>query len=379
MPYYLFVDRDGTLLEEPPDTQQIDSYERFRLLAGVLSTLRWAVQMGYRLVMITNQDGLGTPAFPEERFWGPQRLLLDICESEGIRWTGIHIDRSRSDQPSPYRKPSPLLLLPYLEGSIDRQRSFVIGDRYTDMRLAERIGVRGLWLENPLHPLPQGWPASTDTYQRVANWAEIQRLLQERFFFTELHRTTTETQVHLQLAVYGQGEAQVCTGIGFLDHMFTLLAHHAGWTLTLQAQGDLEVDLHHTLEDVGIALGQALARLLEDKRGLARYGQSGVPPICRALPMDEALALVAVDLSGRGGLRWEVALSEAVGGASPTLWRHFFETLAREGRFTLHLWAQGLDSHHLLEAVFKGLGRALRQAFQRDYSQPKIPSTKGSL
>lgn len=379
MPYYLFVDRDGTLLEEPPDTQQIDSYERFRLLPGVLSTLRWAMQMGYRLVMITNQDGLGTPAFPEERFWGPQKLLLDICESEGIRWTGIHIDRSRSDHPSPYRKPSALLLLPYLEGPIDRQRSFVIGDRYTDMLLAERIRVRGLWLENALHPLLEGWPPSTETYQRVANWAQIQRLLAEQFFFTQLRRTTAETQVHLRLAVYGQGKAQVHTGIGFLDHMITLLAHHAGWTLDLEAWGDLEVDSHHTLEDVGLVLGQALYRLLEDKRGLARYGQSGVPPACRALPMDEALALVAVDLSGRGGLRWEVALSEAVGGASPALWRHFFETLAREARFTLHLWAQGLDGHHLLEAIFKGLGRALRQAFERDYNQWSVPSSKGSL
>ncbi len=379
MPYYLFIDRDGTLLEEPPDTQQIDRFERFRLLPGVLSTLRWAVQMGYRLVMITNQDGLGTPAFPEERFWGPQRLLLDLCQAEGIRWTGIHIDRSRSEAPSPYRKPSPLLLLPYLEGPIDRQRSFVIGDRYTDMLLAQRMGLRGLWLENPLHPLPVGWPAATATYQRVANWPEIQRLLAEAFFSVALSRSTTETEVHLQLAVYGQGRAQVHTGIAFLDHMITLLAHHAGWTLTLEARGDLEVDAHHTLEDVGLVLGQALHRLLEDKRGLARYGQAGVPTACRALPMDEALALVAVDLSGRGGLRWEVALSEAVGGVSPPLWRHFFETLAREGRFTLHLWAQGLEGHHLVEALFKGLGRALRQAFERNYTHWEVPSTKGAL
>ncbi len=374
---YLFIDRDGTLLYEPPDTQQIDSYEKFRLLPGVLSTLRWACQMGYRLVLISNQDGLGTPAFPEEAFRGPHELFLDLCASEGITWCGIHIDRSPAAQPSFFRKPSPLLLLPYLQSGIDREASFVIGDRATDMELALRLGLRGLWLWNPLHGYPKDYPHA----QRVRSWAEIQRLLEAALFETHLSRSTRETRIALHLTLYGRGQVAIRTGIGFLDHMLELLAYHAGWDLSLQAEGDLQVDAHHTTEDVAITLGQALLRLSHDKRGLARYGQAyaGEGPVWRALPMDEALALVAVDLSGRGGSTWQVTLPDGIGGLPASLWAHFFDTLAREARLTLHLWARGQDGHHTLEALFKGTGRALREAFRRSYDQLTIPSTKGQL
>lgn len=368
---YLFIDRDGTLIEEPPDTQQVDSCERLRLLPRVISVLRLAQQTGgYRLVMITNQDGLGTETFPEADFWAVQRLLTDIFAAEGIRWYGLHIDRSRASAPSFYRKPSPLFLLPYLR-DMDRQRSFVIGDRATDMLLAARLGIRGLWLENPLHPRTEAIPGAIPVRDWQAIWTEILRAL----FSVELRRETKETRIALSLTLYGTGQVSVQTGIGFFDHMLTLLAFHAGWDMTLHAEGDLHVDTHHTIEDVGIVLGQALRQLISEKRGLHRYGQF----VQRALPMDEALGIIGVDLSGRGMATWQGTLLEAPGGIPPSLWKHFFETMAREGGITLHIHLQGEDAHHIIEAAFKGVGRSLREALQRSVGSADIPSTKGVL
>ncbi|MCS7153494.1 MAG: imidazoleglycerol-phosphate dehydratase HisB [Bacteroidia bacterium] len=371
---YLFIDRDGTLIEEPPDTQQVDSCERLRLLPYVISTLRWAQKVGgYRLVMITNQDGLGTPSFPEKNFWSVQNLLIDIFSSEGVSWYAIHIDRSKESAPSPYRKPSPLFLLPYIESGIDRERSFVIGDRRTDMLLAQRIGLRGLWLPNPLHQRDPSLPNAV----LVKDWRDIQFFLRSRLFFIEVERQTKETHIHLQMTLYGSGAVEVQTGIGFFDHMLTLLAFHAGWDFRLRAVGDLHVDVHHTIEDVAIVIGEALRRLLSDKRGLHRYGQAIQEQLL--LPMDEALAFVAVDLSGRGLIKWNASFSEAPGNISPTLWRHFFETLAREAGITLHIWVRGKEAHHMIEAVFKGVGRALKAALQREEEDLILPSTKGAL
>lgn len=373
MQRYLFIDRDGTLIEEPSDTQQVDSCEKLRLLPQVLSVLRWAQTVGgFRLVMVTNQDGLGTETFPEAHFWVVQRLLIDICASEGIYWYGLHIDKSRASAPSPYRKPSPLMLLPYLH-DMDKSRSFVIGDRASDMRLAERLGVQGLWLPNPLHPQTEEFPSAI----RVSDWRAIQHVLQKALFSHTLHRQTKETDIQLTLSLYGTGAGSIQTGLGFFDHMLTLLAFHAGWDLSLQAAGDLHVDAHHTVEDVAIVLGQTLRQLTTDKRGLQRYGQA--TPSLRALPMDEALALVATDWSGRGVLVWHVELSEAPGGISPTLWKHFFETLSREAGISLHIQARGEDAHHTIEAIFKGVGRSLREALRRDWQDEGIPSTKGML
>lgn len=373
---YLFIDRDGTLIEEPADTEQIDSYERFRLKPYVISALKLAQRLGYRLVMVTNQDGLGTPAFPEEAFWGPQRLLMHIFESEGISWAGIHIDRSPASAPSPYRKPSPLMILPYLQGA-DRRRSLVIGDRPTDVEMACRAGLRAIYFPNPRQK-PLTPPLEAIAYQ-ARDWREVMRLLPRIAFSTGYERQTRETQIALQLTLYGTGQVTIQTGIGFFDHMLTLLAYHAGWDLSLTARGDLEVDAHHTIEDVAIALGEALRRLLTDAVGLSRYGQWRLEATRRYLPMDEALALVVVDYSGRGHCEWQVALPEGPGNISPALWKHFFQTLAVRAGMTLHLWAAGEEAHHIIEAVFKGLGRALREALHRDWSDTALPSTKGLL
>ena len=373
---YLFIDRDGTLIEEPADTEQIDSYERLRLKAHVISALKLAQRLGFRLVMVTNQDGLGSPAFPEAHFWGPHRLLLHILESEGISWEGIHIDRSPASAPSPFRKPSPLMILPYLQNA-DKTRSLVIGDRVTDVEMAYRAGLRAIYLPNPRQgPLP---PHLEPVAFRAKEWTEIMALLPRMVFSTRYERQTRETRVSLHLTLYGTGNGKIQTGIGFLDHMLTLLAYHAGWDLELMAEGDLEVDAHHTVEDVAIALGEALRGLLADVGGLQRYGQWRLEGTRRYLPMDEALALVVVDFSGRGHCEWQVQISEGPGGISPPLWKHFFQTFATRAGLTLHLWAAGEEPHHLIEALFKGLGRALREALHRDWNQTTIPSTKGLL
>ncbi len=374
---YLFIDRDGTLIEEPSDTYQVDSYERLRLRSHVMTTLKLAQRLGFQLVMVTNQDGLGTQSFPEESFWGPQRLLMRLFESEGIFWTGVHIDRSPASNPSPYRKPSPLMILPYLHGA-DKRRSLVIGDRLTDLDMAYRAGLRAIWLRNPLHEfilpshlVPLTWQAQ--------GWPDIARLLPRIAFSASYQRSTQETQIALVLALYGEGNAQVATSIGFLDHMLTLLAYHAGWDMDLAVQGDLHVDTHHTVEDVAIALGEALRMLLSDKGGLYRYGQFRFEGTKRYLPMDEALALVVVDYSGRGHCEWQVSLRDSIAGIPPALWKHFFQTLAQRTGLTLHLWAAGEDTHHIVEALFKGLGRALREALSRDWLSTITPSTKGLL
>lgn len=371
---YLFIDRDGTLIEEPPDTQQVDRCSRLRLLPGVLSVLRWAQEVGgYRLVMITNQDGLGTSTFPETHFWEVQRLLMEIFASEGIKWYGLHIDRSRSDSPSFFRKPSPLFLLPYIRSGIDADRSFVIGDRVTDMHLAERLGLRGLWMKNPLHPRISDGLSATP----VESWQDVYAHLRRALFSTRVVRQTRETAITLDLSLYGEGRTCIQTGLGFLDHMIELLAFHAGWDIELRAKGDLHVDAHHTVEDVAIVIGRALRELLNDKRGLYRYGQWSL--VERLLPMDESAAFIAIDLSGRGVAVWEATFADSPGGISPSLWKHFFETLAREGTFTLHLYLRGEDAHHMIEAAFKGTGRALREALQRSLFSNTLPSTKGIL
>ena len=373
---YLFIDRDGTLIEEPADTEQIDSYERFRLRPYVLSALKLAQRLGFRLVMVTNQDGLGTSAFPEPAFWGPQRLLMHIFESEGISWEGIHIDRSPASAPSFFRKPSPLMILPYLRQA-DKSRSLVIGDRPTDVEMAYRAGIRAIYFPNPRQkPLPAHLEAIACQAQ---NWQEVIQLLPQIAFSTHYERRTRETDISLRLTLYGTGQITIQTGIGFFDHMLTLLAYHAGWDLFLTAKGDLEVDAHHTIEDVAISLGEALRALLSDAVGLNRYGQWRLEASRRYLPMDEALALVVVDYSGRGHCEWQVALSESPGNISPALWKHFFHTLASRAGLTLHLWAAGEEGHHIIEAVFKGLGRALREALHRDWVQTTLPSTKGLL
>ena len=353
-PRIVFVDRDGTLIEEPPD-EQIDSYAKFRLVPGAIAALRRLVDAGYELVMVSNQDGLGTPSFPEADFMGPQQLLLDILAGEGIRFREILLDRSRPEDRAATRKPAVGLVRHYLEAcGLDRERSAVVGDRETDLEFARNIGVRGLRL-------------GAD-----GDWAAIARALVERARTARVVRETRETRLAVRIDLDSAERPRIATGIGFLDHMIEQLAVHGRFALDLRCDGDLDVDEHHTVEDSALGLGQALREALGDRRGIGRYGF--------VLPMDESLAHAAIDLSGRAFFVFDGAFPRDRVGALPTeLVPHFFRSLCDALGATLHLDVRGENTHHMVEACFKVVGRALRQALSRDSRATGVPSSKGVL
>jgi imidazoleglycerol-phosphate dehydratase/histidinol-phosphatase len=348
----LFVDRDGTLIEEPAD-QQIDRYEKFRLLPGVIVALRRLVGAGYELVMVTNQDGLGTAAFPEETFIGPQRLLLEILAGEGIVFREVLVDRSLPSENAPTRKPALGLVQHWLgAGMLDRARSAVIGDRESDLEFARNIGVRGLRID-----AGRGWATIASTLLDAPRRARVER-------------ATRETRIEVEVDLDDTARWRIETGLGFLDHMIEQLGVHGRFALRLACRGDLHVDEHHTVEDCALALGQALREALGDRRGIGRYGFT--------LPMDEALASAALDLSGRPFFVFEGTFPrERVGALPSELVPHFFRSLADALGANLHLSVRGDNTHHMIEACFKVVGRALRQAIVRDGDG--VPSSKGVL
>jgi imidazoleglycerol-phosphate dehydratase/histidinol-phosphatase len=348
----LFVDRDGTLIEEPAD-QQIDAYEKFRLVPGAIAALRRCVEAGYELVMVSNQDGLGTASFPEETFSGPQQLLLDILAGEGVRFREILIDRSLPAENAPTRKPGTGLVRHWLaSGTLDRARSAVIGDRETDLEFARNLGLRGFRL-------------GTD-----CTWPDVAHALLAAPRRAQVARATRETRIEVEVDLDRATRPQVATGLGFLDHMIEQLGVHGGFALALRCAGDLHVDEHHTVEDSALALGQALREALGDRRGIGRYGF--------LLPMDESLAQVALDLSGRAHFSFDGRFPREQVGALPTeLVPHFFRSLADALGATLHLSVRGDNAHHMVEACFKAVGRSLRDALRRDGDA--VPSSKGTL
>ena len=332
----LFIDRDGTILVEPAD-EQIDSLEKFAFVPGAISGLKALTGLGYELVLVSNQDGLGTPSFPEETFWPCQNLMLKTLKGEGIEFDNILIDRTFPADNAPTRKPGLGMLTAYLDGSYDLSGSYVIGDRETDLKLAANLGAKGLQI-GPM------------TWQEVA---ETVRASERQVTLT---RKTRETDIRLTLDLDGKGPSGISTGLHFFDHMLDQLPHHGGVSLQLKCAGDLEVDEHHTMEDVGIVLGEAIGQALGDKRGIDRYGF--------ALPMDECKALVLIDF----------------GGDTPTeMFSHFFKSLCTAARCNLRVEAEGENNHHLAESVFKAFARALRQAVRRDIWRYELPSSKGVL
>jgi imidazoleglycerol-phosphate dehydratase/histidinol-phosphatase len=351
-PKILFVDRDGTLIEEPAD-EQIDAYEKFRLIPGAIGALRRLVDAGYELVMVSNQDGLGTVSFPEAHFVGPQQLLLGILAGEGIRFREVLIDPSLPADNAPTRKPGIGLVRHYLgAGRLDRERSAVIGDRETDLEFARNIGVRGLRI-------------GVD-----GNWPAIAHALLDAPRRASVHRPTRETRIDVDIDLDSTARPRVETGISFFDHMIDQLGVHGGFEVRLRCQGDLHIDEHHTVEDCALALGQALREALGDRRGIGRYGF--------LLPMDESLAQVALDLSGRPYFVFKGAFPrDNVGGLPSELVPHFFRSLADALGANLHISVRGENTHHMIEACFKAVGRALRQAIQRSGSA--VPSSKGVL
>jgi imidazoleglycerol-phosphate dehydratase / histidinol-phosphatase len=353
----LFIDRDGTLIEEPADFQ-IDSYEKLRFCAGAVPAMLKLQRAGYDLVMVSNQDGLGTPAFPEADFEGPHRLMMQVLESQGIRFRDVLIDRSLPADNAPTRKPGVGMVVPLLKDrNIDWARSAVIGDRDTDLQFAANLGIRGFQLR-------------TEAFGGEWDWEGVAHALADAPRVARVERTTRETRISVEVDLDRVAEPVAETGLPFFDHMLEQLGKHGGFALRVRAEGDLQVDEHHTVEDTALALGQALREALGDKRGIGRYGFT--------LPMDEALASAALDLGGRAFVVFEGSFRrERVGDLPTELVAHFFRSFCDAAAANLHLRVQGDNDHHQVEACFKVVARALRQAIAREGSE--LPSTKGSL
>ncbi len=349
----LFVDRDGCLVVEPAD-EQLDSFEKFDLLPGVIGALQRCVAAGLDLVMVTNQDGLGTASFPEADFRGPQALLLRILASQGIRFREVLVDRSFEHEGLDTRKPGTGMLRHYLaDDGWSRAESAMVGDRETDMQLAANLGVRG-------------FRVGTDGL----DWTEIAHRLLDRPRIGEIERATRETRVAVRVDLDRASDPDIATGIGFFDHMLEQLGKHGGFALRVRCTGDPGVDEHHTIEDCGLAIGEALRRALGDKRGIGRYGF--------ALPMDESAADARLDLSGRACFVFDGAFPRGRVGELPTeMVPHFFRSLCDALGANLHLVVRGENAHHMVEACFKAVARTLRQAARREGSA--LPSTKGVL
>jgi len=369
----LFVDRDGTLIEEPDDFQ-VDAYAKLRLFAGVIPALLKLRDAGYEFVMITNQDGLGSDAFPQAAFDGPHALMLQVFASQGIRFRDVLIDRSLPADNAPTRKPGIGLVLPYLKDrGVDWTRSAMVGDRATDMQFADNLGIRGFQLHTP-------------RFGGEWDWAGIAHELADAPRRATVSRTTRETRIRVAIDLDRNADPVVRTGLPFFDHMLEQLGKHGGFALELQADGDLHIDEHHTIEDSGLVFGQALREALGDKRGIGRYGfdpaESPWPGLVGkrgfTLPMDETLASAALDFSGRPYFVFDGEFRrERVGDLPTELVPHFFRSVCDAAGLNLHLQVRGDNDHHQVEGCFKAFARALRQAVARAGSE--LPTTKGAL
>jgi imidazoleglycerol-phosphate dehydratase/histidinol-phosphatase len=373
----LFIDRDGTLIIEPPTDFQVDSLEKLEFLPGTFKYLSKIVEeFDYKLVMVTNQDGLGTDSFPEDTFWPAQNKMLKALENEGIVFDDILIDRSFPHENAPTRKPRTGLLTAYLNGNFDLENSFVLGDRTTDIELAKNLGAKGIFI------CPEGYRgnvmAEKDLQQHCVcyahNWEEIYLFLKKKEGRTaKVLRKTNETDIVVELNLNGKGKSKIETGIGFFDHMLEQLAKHSGCDLNLRVKGDLHIDEHHSIEDLALALGQAFREALGDKRGIERYGFYTVP-------MDDCLATVALDFSGRPWLVWEADYRREKVGEMPTeLFEHFFKSFSDTSLCNLNIRAEGKNEHHKIEATFKAWARAIKMAIKKDVNNDELPSTKGTL
>ncbi|WP_250630012.1 bifunctional histidinol-phosphatase/imidazoleglycerol-phosphate dehydratase HisB [Rhodoflexus caldus] len=360
----LFIDRDGTIIVEPPD-EQIDSYEKLAFLPGAIGALARIAKAGiYELVMVTNQDGLGTASFPEDTFWPAHQKMLDILAAEGILFDAIHIDRSFPHENLPTRKPGTAMLTAYMDGSYDLANSFVIGDRLTDVQLAENLGCQSVLIGKT----DERAALCTSDWHQIADF-----LLAANGRSATVHRKTNETDIRVTLRMDGKGRSEMATGLGFFDHMLDQLARHSGCSLEVQVIGDLHIDEHHTIEDTALALGEAFARALGNKKGIERYGFA-------ILPMDDALAQVSIDFSGRPWLVWNGKFHREKVGQMPTeMVYHFFKSFSDTAKCNLNMQFSGDNDHHQIEILFKAFARAIRSAIALRPGDTSIPSTKGIL
>ena len=372
----LFIDRDGTLVEEPPVDYQLDSLEKLAFVPKVMRALYFIrKQLDFEFVMVSNQDGLGTASFPEETFWPAHNLMLKTLAGEGITFDDILIDPSMPEEQSPNRKPRLGMLGRYLTGEYDLANSYVIGDRLTDMELAYNLGAKGIWLHPHDEEAEQALAAYAVPLQPVFisdDWDRISEFLFAGERRAEVRRTTKETDILVDWNLDGTGKTDIHTGLGFFDHMLEQIGKHSGTDLTIRVKGDLEVDEHHTIEDTALALGEALGKALGDKRGIERYGY--------CLPMDDCLCRVALDFGGRPWLVWEAEFHREKVGDMPTeMFLHFFKSLSDAARMNLNIHAEGTNEHHKIEGIFKALARSIKMAIRRDIYRYELPSTKGTL
>ena len=375
----LFIDRDGTLINEAPPTYQIDSFDKLTFYPNMFEYMgKIARELDYELVMITNQDGLGTESFPEENFLPVHQLIMRTLEGEGIHFSSVLIDRSFPADNLHTRKPGIGMVLNYLNNEdYDIPNSFVIGDRITDVQLAKNLGCKAIWLNND--PNLGAMEVSAEIHEMDAHialetskWKDVFQFLKSGLREVVHERNTNETQIKIELNIDGSGKSNIITGLGFFDHMLDQIARHGRIDLTIRANGDTHIDEHHTIEDTGIALGEAFAKALADKRGLARYGF--------ALPMDDAEAKVLVDFGGRSWLVWNAEFKREFVGDMPTeMFFHFFKSFSDAARCNLNIECKGDNEHHKIEAIFKAFARAIRMAVARDPMSNYLPSTKGML
>ncbi|MBR1546936.1 MAG: bifunctional histidinol-phosphatase/imidazoleglycerol-phosphate dehydratase HisB [Prevotella sp.] len=348
----LFIDRDGTIIEEPAD-EQIDSFEKLRFTEGVIRNLVFIRQrLDFEFVMVSNQDGLGTDAFPEDTFWPVQNFILQTLKSEGVEFDDILIDPHFPEDNAPTRKPNTGLVEKYMnDPDYDIANSYVIGDRDTDRQFAENIGCKFL---------------------QIGSWDKVAETLFAGERYAEVKRTTKETDIEIKVCLDGTGKCDISTGLGFFDHMLEQIGKHGMMDLTIHTNGDLEVDEHHTIEDTAIALGECILKALGDKRGIERYGY--------CLPMDDCLCSVALDFGGRPWLVWDAEFHREKIGEMPTeMFLHFFKSLSDAAKMNLNIKAEGQNEHHKIEGIFKALARALKMAVHRDIYHYELPSTKGLL
>ncbi|MXV15139.1 bifunctional histidinol-phosphatase/imidazoleglycerol-phosphate dehydratase HisB [Hufsiella ginkgonis] len=375
----LFVDRDGTLVKEPAD-EQVDSFDKLIFYPGsILYLARIATELDYELVMVTNQDGLGTPANPDENFWPVHNFILQTFENEGAKFTEVFIDKTFPHEQAPTRKPGTGMLTKFFDtASYDLAGSFVIGDRLNDVILAKNLGAKAIWLNNQSHL--GGREFSREQLESIkdtvalesTDWKKIYEFLKVGHRTVSHTRNTRETKISIDLNLDGTGEADISTGIHFFDHMLDQIARHGGIDLSIKTQGDLHIDEHHTIEDTGIALGEAFALALSDKRGIERYG------FC--LPMDDCLAQVALDFGGRNWIVWEAEFKREKIGEMPTeMFYHFFKSFSDASRSNLNIKAEGQNEHHKIEAIFKAFAKAMKIAVKRNVNNMALPSTKGVL
>ena len=376
----LFIDRDGVLVKEPPITYQLDSFDQLVFYPNVFKYLgKIAAEFNFELVMVTNQDGLGTASFPENTFWPIQNLLVNSLKNEGIHFSDIYIDKTLPEQNAPTRKPGVAMLSKYFNNpDYDLVNSFVIGDRITDMQLAKNLGAKGIWLNTDESKGAAEVNTTIEALRKEVivleslDWKDIYEFLKSPDRKVQHDRITNETKIKVNINLDGKGNSSISTGLPFFDHMLDQLARHGNIDLAIECKGDLHIDEHHTIEDTGLALGEAMVKALGDKRGIERYGY--------LLPMDDCLAQVAIDFGGRNWIVWEAEFKREKIGDMPTeMFFHFFKSFSDAAKCNLNIKASGDNEHHKIESIFKAFAKAIKMAVKKDINNDSLPSTKGVL